>query len=170
MVSYNTWFSGQGVVAIETPYGKKEMTLGELTRWDKGYELLFATAYVLRPFNVKAFGLDERARVVYAAAENEGTKFTFAAIAPYYSDEPFVSGDSMESESDGSNRCNCPLCVLEKLSPLSEYPWSDSGKRRSAEWRKACLKRIIRSRKTSEVDKAVALELLIGLDEQPRLF
>ena len=170
MVSYENWFSGDGTVSIETPFGKKEMTVAQLVNLGKGCDLLFATAYVLRPFNIKAFGWDERARVVYAAAENSGTKFTFAAIAPYYSKEPLVSGYSMESEADGSDRRNCPLCVLEQLSPLAEYPWSDSGKRWSKEWRKACLKRILRSRKASDADKAVAYKLMTELDEQPRLF
>lgn len=172
MVSYEDFYSG--TVAYETPYGKMELSAIQLLRWShKAYDALNATAYVLRPdYKIKAFGLDEREHVVYAAAEHPKTAFTFAVTAPYYKTAPFVSGDSMDSESEGSNRRCCPLCVLEKLSPLSEYPdsWGKDGKRWALKWRKACLQRILRSRKASDADKAIAYKLMTELDEQPRLF
>lgn len=167
MVCYETLFSAGGTVAVETPYGVREMDVCSLLMYsERLYEALKSATYVIRPGKILAIGLDTRNRVVYAAVKHHKTGFVFAMCAPYYIEgkETHIDSDDIHSEADGSNRRNCPLCVLEKLSPVSEYPYSEDGARYTKEWRKACLKRILRSRKASDADKSIARELLTATD------
>lgn len=163
MVCYETLFSAGGTVAVETPYGVAEMDVCALLMYsERLYEALKSAAYVIRPSKILAIGLDTRNRVVYAAVKHHTTGFVFAMCGRYYIEggEIHVSGDSTDSESEGPYYHNCPLCVLEKLSPVSEYPYSEDGARCMREWREACLKKILRSRKASDADKSIARELL----------
>ena len=163
MISYEDFHSGK--VAFATPYGREQLTALELSMCDnRTYDVLRKVAYFLRPDKIKAIGLDKRERVVYVAVERDGV--TYAGCGSYFVKRTggvVATSDSFDSESQGlaSFRRKCPLCVLEQLSPLSDFPRYDEEQRqRAKQWRQDCLKKILRSRKTSDADKEVARKLL----------
>lgn len=128
-------------------------------------EIYFALALemesLLKPDKVKAIGFDKHSKIVYAAVEHKG--FTAAICAPYHIGENGdreIDGDSLDGEIEGSLYRTCPLSVLEKLSPLSEYPYSATSKQFARQWRRDCLQRVIRSKVTSDADKAKAAALI----------
>lgn len=129
------------------------------------------TVYMLRPWAVKAIHIDTVKHVVYAAVEHP-KGYTFAAISEYRWDEGVSYGvhmdfDCDETEGPVPHMRHCGLNVFEALSPLSDFPdvdgdpeYSQARRQRAKEWRQTCLRKIIRSRKTSDADKATARELL----------
>lgn len=129
------------------------------------HEIYFALALdmesLMRPDTIKAIGFDDRSKIVYAAVEHKG--FTAAICAPYRINEKGdreIDGDRLDGEIEGSLYRTCPLSVLEKLSPLSEYPYSATSKNFARQWRRDCLQKIICSKVTSDADKAKAAVLI----------
>lgn len=125
------------------------------------FGLAFELESLMRPNKIKALGFDRSNSVIYAAVERNG--FTTAVCAPYII-KPYggyeIYDDSLDGETEGSFKRRCPLSVLEKLSPLSEYPYSPRSKQDARQWRRNCLQRIIRSKRTSDADKNKAIALL----------
>ena len=116
---------------------------------------------LMRPDKIRAIGFDRGDSVIYAAVEHNG--FTTAVCAPYSieaSGGHEIYDDSLDGETEGSLYRACPLSVLEKLSPLSEYPYSATSKQFARQWRRDCLQKIIRSKVTSDADKAKAAALI----------
>ena len=123
--------------------------------------LAFELELLMRPGKIKAIRFGSGKRVIYAAVEYNG--FTSAVCATYNIKKHGgyeIDGDDVDGETEGSLKRNCPLSVLEKLSPLSECPYSPNSKQRAQQWRRDCLQRIIRSKRTSDADKAKAVALL----------
>ena len=134
-------------------------------------DIVHKAEYQLRPWLLKAMYIDTKAQVVYVAVEHP-QGYTFAAIAEYSWDNDCLYGvhmdfDCDETEGPCKNMRSCWLNVIEALSPLSDFPDVDGGdeysqarRQRAKDWRLTCLRKIIRSRTSSDADKASARELL----------
>lgn len=156
------------------------MTISGVTRATLAHgsalDIAQKAAHLLRPWTVKAIHIDAVNRVVYAAVERpEG--YTFAAISEYRWDKGVSCGVHMDfdcDETQGPTRAmqSCGLNVLEKLSPLSDFPdvcgdaeYSKERRQRAKDWRQTCLRKIIRSRKSSDEEQATAHELLSAIKQ-----
>lgn len=123
--------------------------------------------YLLRPWVLKAMHIDTVKHIVYVAVEHP-KGYTFAAISEYRWDEGESCGvhmdfDCAETEGPSCNMQRCGLNVLEKLSPLSDFPDGEDSqvqRQRAKGWRLTCLRKIIRSRKASDEEQAIAYALL----------
>ena len=125
-------------------------------KFETCFSLVLQMQTHVQPDEVTAIGFDRHERVIYAAVNHNG--FTSAVCATY--DDGEIDGDDLDGEIEGSLKRNCPLSVLEKLSPLSKYPYSSTSKQFARQWRRDCLQRIIRSKRTSDADRAQATKLL----------
>lgn len=112
-----------------------------------------------RPHETIAYALDERAGVVYAAVRHP-KGYVYAAAGYYDKKTGELDGDNFDDETTGfyPDMNKCPLFILRELSKTTDPD--------ALEWRKKCLRRILRSRKSSMEEKYFAGSLLNRLQGQ----